>query len=109
MWNTCLARSIPTTETDSIKPSLHVGDTRRNRHCRIAGYCSRGGWVHSIFIILNVAGTGNESRLLPAGISIGGNLISKRPPTRPAKKILLSRSYLPHDCVKLMIYMGWDR
>jgi hypothetical protein len=30
-------------------------------------------------------------------------------PTRSAKNILLWESYLPSDCVKTMIYMGWDR
>jgi hypothetical protein len=28
--------------------------------------------------------------------------------TRSAQNILLWQSYLPHDCVQLMINMGWD-
>jgi hypothetical protein len=33
---------------------------------------------------------------------------SEPEPTHSAKNILLWKSYLPNDCVKSMITMGWD-
>jgi hypothetical protein len=37
-----------------------------------------------------------------------GKLFAKPNHANSAKNILLWNSYLPHDCVKSMINMGWD-
>jgi hypothetical protein len=55
---------------------------------------------------LAAAGTPARARTIPEQIA---KIFSEPPPTCSAKNIQTWESYLPHDCVQSMIYMGWDR